>query len=121
MFVDALAPADALRLLTAELSARLVTGSESDLEALLAETAVGFVLLESQDPSVATNLDSLSQLAAAGETRWGRLYRVVDPVEYRVEEQSNLIRFAQLGLLLGYLLLAIPTAAAIRGSYRRQK
>jgi GT2 family glycosyltransferase len=121
MFVDALAPTDALRPLTAELSARLVTGSESDLESLLAETAVGFVLLESQDPNVATNLDSLSQLAAAGETRWGRLYRVVDPVEYRVEEQSNLIRFAQLALLLGYLLLAIPTAAAIRGSYRRQK
>jgi GT2 family glycosyltransferase len=121
LFVDALAPEDALTPIAAELSARLVAGNESGLSDLLARGGVGFVLLAAPDEDIATNLDSLPQLAAAGETRWGKLYRVTDPVEYQVSPSQSPVKLAQLALLAGYLLLAVPTAAAIRGSYRRRR
>lgn len=121
LFVDYLAPADQLAPVAAEAAARLAAGNESGLGELLAEASVGFVLLAIDDENVATNLDSLPQLAAAGETGWGRLYRVVDPVEYSPSAPDGPTKLAQLALLGIYGLLAIPTAAAVRGSYRSRK
>jgi GT2 family glycosyltransferase len=121
LFVEALKPNDELRPLAAELAARLASGNERGLSELLSATSVGFVLLAEANPDLETNLESLPQLVAAGETRWGKLYRVLNGVEYQVDQGANPIRLAQLAVLAGYLLLAVPTAAAIRGSYRRRK
>jgi GT2 family glycosyltransferase len=121
LFVEALKPDDELRPLAAELAARLASGNERGLSDLLSATAVGFVLLAQANPDIETNIESLPQLVAAGETRWGKLYRVLRPVEYQVDQVPNPLRLAQLAILAGYLLLAVPTAAAIRGSYRRRK
>jgi GT2 family glycosyltransferase len=117
MFVDALRPETELATTSAELAARLAVGNDSELERLLDEAAVGFVVLVNSDAELESNIDSLPQLAAAGETRWGKLWRVVEAREYQVAEPQS-FRWLQLGLLAGYLLLAVPTPATIRGSYR---
>ena len=118
LFVDALRPQSELAAAAAELAARLAVGNESEVDALLAETAVGFVVLATADAELESNIDSLPQLAAAGETRWGKLWRVIDALEYEATEQQESIRWLQLALLASYLLLAVPTPATVRGSYR---
>jgi GT2 family glycosyltransferase len=118
LFVDALRPESELAAASAELAARLAVGNESELDRLLGETAVGFVVLANADAELESNIDALPQLAAAGETRWGKLWRVVETREYESVEEPRGFRWLQLGLLAGYLLLAVPTPATVRGSYR---
>jgi hypothetical protein len=118
LFVDALRPESELAAPSAELAARLAVGNDSELDRLLAETAVGFVVLANTDVELESNIDSLPQLAAAGETRWGKLWRVVDAREYQATDSPQSYRWLQLALLAGYMLLAVPTPATVRGSYR---
>jgi GT2 family glycosyltransferase len=118
LFVDALRPESELAAVSAELAARLAVGNDSELDRLLAETAVGFVVLANPDAELESNIDSVPQLAAAGATRWGKLWRVVEAREYDAIQEPQTYRWLQLGLLAGYLLLAVPTPATVRGSYR---
>jgi GT2 family glycosyltransferase len=118
LFVEALRPDAELAAASAELAARLAVGNDSELDRLLVETAVGFVILANTDAELESNIDSLPQLAAAGETRWGKLWRVIDAREHQAVDQPQTLRWLQLGLLAGYLLLAVPTPATVRGSYR---
>ena len=118
LFVDALRPESELAAASAELAAGLAVGNDAELDRLLGETAVGFVVLANSDAELESNIDALPQLAAAGETRWGKLWRVVEPREYEAAAEPQSYRWLQLGLLAGYLLLAVPTPATVRGSYR---
>jgi hypothetical protein len=118
LFVYALRPESDLATSGAELAARLAVGNDSELQNLLAKTAVGFIILANPDAELEGNIDGLPQLAAAGETRWGKLWRVVEPIEYQDDESPPTLRWLQLGLIAGYMLLAVPTPATVRGSYR---
>lgn len=121
MFIAALAPQDPLSGQVADVTARLLSGNENRLSELLQATGVGFVLIELGGEELQSNLESLPQLADAGETRWGKLYRVISPQGYQPEVEPSPWRPGQLAVLAAYLLLAVPTTASVRGSYRRRR
>lgn len=121
MFIAALAPQDPLSGQVADVTARLLSGNENRLSELLQATGVGFVLIELGGEELQSNLESLPQLADAGETRWGKLYRVISPQGYQPEVEPSPWRPGQLAVLAAYLLLTVPTTASVRGSYRRRR
>lgn len=118
----------------AELAADLVTPAADDVVAELAGHGIEFVLLAPAQPetdaaramrlSATTALNQRETLDAVGQTTKGELWRVVDGVAPRPEEQASAVVLAR-GIAIGQLailgiamLLAVPTAASRREARR---
>ncbi|HKP06659.1 MAG TPA: glycosyltransferase [Microbacterium sp.] len=119
----------------AVLAADLVTPSSEDVVGELADRGVGFILLApSTEPetdaarttrlSAMTALGQRDTLVVVGDTAKGELWRVVDQIAPRPAEAASVavvgrwIAFGQLAIFGIALLLAVPTAASIRGARR---
>lgn len=107
----------------AALVASLIAGNPQGVEALLEKTGVGFVLLTSPDANLLAQLEvgvsSMEFLQPAGKSEFGLLWQTGVPAKAVPQSMAvHEYREVQLGLLAAFLLLALPTPAAIRGSRR---
>jgi hypothetical protein len=104
----------------ARLVADLASANGSDLTAALQKTGIGYVLVPDQSSTIAgqlaISLDSVKELESVGVTKYGRLWHVREPnqellnaAEQR-ESLWSITKVIQLVVLLGFVLLALPTA-----------
>lgn len=103
----------------AQLVADLASANGSDLQAAIDEAGIGYVLVPDRTSQIAGQLgvalDSVKELEAVGSTDSGQLWRVREPNQELLNAglQPNspwsITKGVQLAVLLGFLLLAIPT------------
>jgi hypothetical protein len=105
----------------ATLVADLVSANGTDLASALDRSHVAYVLVPNLDSSanndLANALDSVAELDAAGLTDFGRLWRVNVPVSAAPDDAKSpwsITKLVQLSILLGFVLLAIPSGATQR-------
>lgn len=105
----------------AKLVADLRSGRSDEIESQLSQNKINYVLLvdDKTDESIqlANQLDSFAKLEPAGATEFGTLWRVVGAKPQLPDEGSSiwsLTKGIQLSVLVGFLLLAIPTTPAKR-------
>ena len=114
---------------TAQLVANLVSGNGIDLRAALKNAMVGYVLLPPDTSTAAqelsVSLDATAELEAIGSTDFGQLWRVRDPASSAtVQDRTpgisaadgfwSITKITQLVVLLGFTLLALPSASGPR-------
>ncbi|MEN9956560.1 MAG: hypothetical protein RIR46_168 [Actinomycetota bacterium] len=100
--------------------AGLVAGLASANDATLAERLnaahIAYLLVPSANSETAADLinslDSLTELSSAGNTEFGRLWRVTEAVDSATAEDKSpwsITKLVQLSILVGFILLAVPT------------
>jgi hypothetical protein len=104
-----------------QLSADLVAGGSDQISAELAELNVGYVLLPESDYAtsidLASSLDAVTQLESAGETEFGKIWRVRNfKAEAVITNASpwSITKGIQFAVLASFILLAIPTSGRKR-------
>lgn len=111
----------------AQLVADMVSANPNNIDAAIRENAVGYVLIpiaKSQteanaNAKLAVAFDSIAQLESAGETDFGKIWRVRDlsPTFERDESSPwSITKLIQLAVLISFLLLAIPSAGKRRAA-----
>ena len=116
LLYDYLQPGSSIESPVAQLAASLIAGNPKELPSLINSLGVDFVLLDPSASGVQIALDSLTELQASGETDFGLLWRVVEPNSGpRIEIEHFEQRELQVGVLMAFVLLAIPTPGSIRG------
>ena len=112
--------------LLSEIAARVAAGSPSQLEELLLEAKLDFVLIapaeNGAEVAAAAGARTMSFLQTAGDTEFGKLFRVSGSDSTKAEqEKPGPWAIWQLGVLAVFALLAIPTPAAVSGTRRKQQ
>jgi hypothetical protein len=109
------------RELHSDLVANLVSANNSNLETILRQANIGFVLVPKSNlelvRELGVSLDSVKELESIGATEFGTVWRVISPNPNAAkvgesESRWSLTKAIQLGLLAGYLLLAIPVGSS---------
>ena len=108
--------------MTGQLVADLTAANGTDLTTELREAGIGFILspetASAGAKKLAIALDSSNELESAGQTDYGRLWRVKSPnadlAKAPTEAPSpwSITKFVQLVVILGFVLLALPGRAA---------
>lgn len=104
------------------LAANLRSANAEGLLSQLNKSQVAYILVPNEDLSSSTELtsalDSISVIESAGLTEFGKLWRVKDAkaVDYQPSSWWSVTKGVQIAVLLGFVLLAIPT-----GGVRRAK
>jgi hypothetical protein len=100
----------------AQLVAALVSANDRELAAALEESHIAYVLVpvgQSENTAeLVAALDSVTELTSAGNTEFGRLWRVTVSVPPAIAEDKSpwsVTKLVQLAVLAGFILLAIPT------------
>jgi GT2 family glycosyltransferase len=103
----------------ARLVADLASANGTDLTAALQETGIGYVLVPDQSSPIAgqlaISLDSVKELESVGATNYGRLWHVREPNQDLLNATGqqpslwSITKVIQLLVLLGFVLLALPT------------
>ena len=103
----------------AQLVADLASANGSDLQKTIDDAGIGYVLVPDQNSVIAGQLgvalDSVKELEAVGSTDTGHLWRVREPnqklLNAGVQPNSpwSITKAVQLAVLLGFVLLAIPS------------
>jgi hypothetical protein len=103
-----------------QLVADLASANGTDLQSSIDKAGVGYVLVPDQTSAIASqlaiSLDSVKELESVGSTDFGRLWRVKDPnkdlLNANLEQSTewSITKIVQLTVLLGFVLLAIPTS-----------
>jgi hypothetical protein len=110
-----------------QLVADMVSGNPQNVESALLQNSIGYVLIplaqsQSQANSnarLAVAFDSIAQLESAGETDFGKIWRVRDLVANFERDESSpwsITKLIQLGVLISFVLLAIPSAGRKRAA-----
>jgi hypothetical protein len=110
----------------AALAGSLVAGNPQGVEKALEAAGVTFILLSSSDANLLSQLEvgvsSMEFLQPAGKSEFGLLWQTgLDSVALAKESEPHEGRDVQLAVLAAFLLLALPTPSAIRGSRRAMK
>ena len=111
----------------AQLVADMVSGNPANIDAALRENAIGYVLIAKSQSQAQTNsnarlavaFDSIAQLEAAGETDFGKIWRVRElAADFERDESSvwSITKLIQLAVLVSFVLLAIPSARRKRAA-----
>lgn len=103
----------------AQLVADLASANGSDLQKTIDEAGIGYVLVPDRSSQIAGQLgvalDSVKELEAVGSTDSGQLWRVREPNQkllnagLQPNSSWSITKGIQLAVLLGFVLLAIPT------------
>ena len=111
---------------TKQLVADLASANGSDLSEALTKTGVAYVLVPNGSSALVNDLaialDSVKELEAVGSTDFGQLWRVLEPNKNLLEADKNspslwsITKVVQLSILLGFILLAIPSGVSRRAS-----
>ncbi|MFM8926661.1 MAG: glycosyltransferase [Rhodoluna sp.] len=99
----------------ANLVANLVSANEQDIKSAIKSSGIGFVLVpeSSSNGDIQVALNSAPELDQVGKTEFGQLWRVKQPGEINTDESLtywSLTKAIQLAVLLGFILLALPTS-----------
>jgi hypothetical protein len=110
----------------AALAGSLVAGNPQGVEEALEAAGVTFILLTSSDANLLSQLEvgvgSMEFLQPAGKSEFGLLWQTgLDSVALAKTSEPHEGRDVQLAVLAAFLLLALPTPSAIRGSRRAMK
>jgi hypothetical protein len=103
-----------------QLVADLASANGSDLQEAINKAGVGYVLVPDQISAIASQLaiglDSVKELESVGSTDFGRLWRVREPnqellnADLKPSSTWSITKGVQLAIILGFVLLAIPSA-----------
>ena len=101
----------------AQLVADLASANGADLNKIITLAEVGYVLVPDVNSAIsaqlAISLDSVQELETVGQTDFGRLWRVREPVAINAEDVSgsfwSITKAVQLTVLIGFILLALPS------------
>ncbi|MFM1779568.1 MAG: hypothetical protein RIS51_713, partial [Actinomycetota bacterium] len=112
--------------LLSEVAARIAAGSPSQLEELLLEAKLDFVLIapseNGAEVAAAAGAQTMSFLQTAGDTEFGKLFRVSNSDSSKAPDtKPGPWAIWQFGVLGVFALLAIPTPAAVSGTRRKQQ
>jgi hypothetical protein len=119
---EALRPDSKLSEPIAKLTAQLAAGNSVDVQRLLKEVGVDFVLISgktSEALATAAGVSAMPYFQLSGESELGLLFRVNFETTISLP-QAETHRELGLAALAVFLLLALPTPATIRG-YRRRR
>lgn len=109
----------------AELSARLIAGNPIGVAELSEKIGVNFVLLADDESrelsSIASGISAIPSFQPAGETPFGNLWSTGVVLGVDTPSPANIQRDFQLGLLVAFVLLAIPTRASVTGAKRTRR
>ena len=102
-----------------QLVADLASANGTDLQSSIDKAGVGYILVPDQTSAIASQLaiglDSVKELESVGSTDFGRLWRVREPnqellnADLKPASPWSITKGIQLAILLGFVLLAIPT------------
>ena len=106
---------DALKSSISELVSNLVSANGKDLNPALKEAGIGYVLVTEAEGNsdLAVSLNSVVELDQVGKTEFGQLWRVKASGTFEVKDNQtywSITKSVQLGMLFGYVLLALPTS-----------
>jgi hypothetical protein len=106
---------DALKSSISELVSNLVSANGKDLNPALKEAGIGYVLVTEAEGNsdLAVSLNSVVELDQVGKTEFGQLWRVKASNTFEVKDNQtywSITKSVQLGILFGYVLLALPTS-----------
>lgn len=110
----------------AQLTADLVSGGNKSLSSELNLHQINYLLVpkssELAAADVAAALDSVEALEAAGETDYGKIWRVRDSIANSPANKSpwSITKVIQLTILVAFILLAIPTSGKKRAVGRSE-
>ena len=108
-------PTDALKSSISSLVGNLVSANGKDLNPALKEAGIGYVLVTNGEGNsdLAVSLNSVSELDQVGKTEFGQLWRVKASDSFEVKDNQtywSITKSVQLGIIFGYVLLALPTS-----------
>lgn len=102
-----------------QLVADLASANGTSVQQKLDESGIGYVLVPDQTSAIASQLaialDSVAELESVGSTDFGRLWRVRTPNQELLNAEAkpqaiwSITKVIQLSILLGFILLAIPS------------
>ena len=104
-----------------QLVSDLISGGSDESFTALAKQQIGYVLVPNSesDAEIASSLDSVAALEGAGETAYGKIWRVrsADVLD-QTQTQSpwSITKGAQIAVLIAFILLAIPTSGRKRAA-----
>lgn len=108
--------------MTGQLVADLTAANGTDLSAELRHAGIGFILSPETTSAgakkLAIALDSSNELESAGQTEYGRLWRVKNPnadlakAPAQAPSPWSITKIVQLVVIMGFVLLAVPGRAA---------
>jgi hypothetical protein len=106
---------DTLKDTISVLVGNLVSANGKDLEPALTSAGIGYVLVTNGDGNadLAVSLNSVTELDQVGTTEFGQLWKVNGSLKFFVgKEQTywSITKSIQLGILIGFILLALPTS-----------
>jgi hypothetical protein len=106
---------DTLKSAISELVSNLVSANGKDLNPSLKEAGIGYVLVTEAEGNsdLAVSLNSVVELDQVGKTEFGQLWRVKASDTFEVKDNQtywSITKSVQLGILFGYVLLALPTS-----------
>jgi hypothetical protein len=106
---------DTLKSDISELVSNLVSANGKDLNPALKEAGIGYVLVTEAEGNsdLAVSLNSVVELDQVGKTEFGQLWRVKASDTFEVKDNQtywSITKSVQLGILFGYVLLALPTS-----------
>ena len=103
----------------AQLVADLASANGAELQSAIDAAGIGYVLVPDQKSAIAAqlgiSLDSVKELESVGSTDSGRLWRVRSPNQdllnagIKFDSPWSITKVVQLSVLLGFVLLAIPS------------
>jgi hypothetical protein len=106
-----------------QLAADLVAGGSEKVTRELSALNVGYVLVPKsqavQIVDVSSSLDAVAELESAGETEFGKIWRVRNFQAEAIQTQESLwsiTKGLQLAILISFILLAIPTSGRKRAA-----
>jgi len=106
-----------------QLSADLAAGGSNNISSALAKENIGYVMLPKSDEitaiDLASSLDAVAELEAAGETEFGKIWRVRNfKADAVITDASpwSITKGLQFAVLASFLLLAIPTSGRKRSA-----
>ena len=102
-----------------QLVADLISGGTDSSVSALAKHQIGYVLVPNSQTEVASSLDSVAALEGAGETDYGKIWRVRSANildKATVQSPWSITKGAQIAVLISFILLAIPTSGRKRAA-----
>ena len=106
---------DELKSSISVLVGNLVSANGKDLNPALREAGIGYVLVTDSEGNadLAVSLNSVKELDQVGKTEFGQLWRVKASDGFEVKDNQtywSITKSVQLGIIFGYVLLALPTS-----------
>jgi GT2 family glycosyltransferase len=106
---------DTLKDTISALVGNLVSANGKNLDPALSKAGIGYVLVTNEvgNADLAVSLNSVSELDQVGTTEFGQLWKVKASGSFAVKDNQtywSITKSVQLGILIGFILLALPTS-----------